>query len=870
MSSTMSIQNAWPLLLVLAIPLLWWTAHRTRTNLVRRHLAVVTVSRSLALVMLALALMQPQWHAGSDDVSVVYALDVSRSVSSAFIDSALTWIGDADREGKPAQARYLAFADRPVLLQTPEQVRGLVVTEGSPREGAIDQAATNIERALDQALLGLDRDRVKRLVLLTDGNQTEGDVWRVLARLKEAKVRVFPIPAKVRDDGDAWLEGIEVPQGLRKGEPVTVTVRAFSPAEARARVLLRTGNTVLGNRAVRLTAGMNRFSFEIQLSSVGSNTLAAELVAEGDRVPDNNRVRQSAWVAKAPRVLYVEGQPGAAGFLRDALAREGIEVSVAAPADIPETATAMATYDAVILSDAPGKAIAPAKMQAIESYVRDTGGGLLFASGENVFGEQGYSGTAVEKVLPVQFRAQEKRKDLALVIALDRSYSMRGRKMELAKEATRAALDLLEEQHQFAVVAFDSQTHISVPMQYVRAKRKAEDQIARIQASGQTNIYPALGIVYRLLQKTDAKAKHVILLSDGDTHPADFEGLAKRMADEKIVVSTVAIGEGADRELMSNIARWGGGRAYATASAESVPQIFIEETQRAVRSNLLEDAFKPVVKRRMEAFRGVDFEQAPPLKGYVSATARDNAEVLLVSQSGSPVLARWQYGLGKVVVFTSDVKNRWAANWLDWPGYGKLWAQLTREIMRRDSGEELEFRVSREGGEAVISLNALTADGHFRDDLAPRVRVTAADGTATSVQLHHSGAGAYRLRVPLASGAAVSFELEQSPGVSRPALERIGTRRLFYAYPDEYRALPPDIELLRTLAEETGGKLAPSIAEVFARNGDHSRVSRTLWPWLAALALLFYLLDIAVRRAPLAWRWLGDDATPAIRGSAPA
>ncbi|MGH8767984.1 MAG: VWA domain-containing protein [Burkholderiales bacterium] len=869
MSMAISIQHTWPLLLLVAIPLLWWAAHGTRTNLCRRHLAVVTVLRSLAVAMLALALMGPQWHAGADDVAVVYALDVSRSVSSSFIDSALAWIGDADREGKPAQARYLAFADRPVLLEKPEQVRDLAVTEGSPREGAIDRAATNLERALDQALLGLDRDRVKRLVLLTDGNQTEGDVWRVLARLKEAKVRVFPIPAKVRDDGDAWLEGIEVPQGMREGEPVTVSVRVFSPGEPRARVVLRTGNTVLGNRAVRLTAGLNRVSFEIQLSSVGSNTLAAELIAEGDRVPDNNRVQQSAWVARAPRVLYVEGQPGAAGYLRDALAREGIEVNVAAPADIPESAAAFAPYDALVLSDTPAKAIAPAKMQAIESYVRDSGGGLLFAAGANVYGEQGYSGTPVEKVLPVQFRAQEKRKDFALVIALDRSYSMRGRKMELAKEATRAALDLLEEQHQFAVVAFDSQTHISVPMQYVRAKRKAEDQITRIQASGQTNIYPALSMVYRLLQKTDAKAKHVILLSDGDTHPADFEGLVKRMTDEKIVVSTVAIGEGANLELMGNIARWGGGRAYATVSAEAVPQIFIEETQRAVRSNLLEDAFKPVVKRRMEAFRGVDFEQAPPLKGYVSATARDNAEVFLVSQSGSPLLARWQYGLGKVVVFTSDVKNRWAVNWLDWPGYGKLWAQLTRETMRRDSGEELDFRVSRQGGEAVISLNALTADGHFRDDLAPRVRVSGPDGATTTVELRHSGAGAYRLRVPLASGAALRFELADSPGLSRLAVGRTGSRRLFYAYPDEYRALPPNLELLRTLAEETGGKLAPSIAEVFAHNGDHSRVSRTLWPWLAVLALLLYLLNIAVRRAALAWRWLGDDVAPASRGSAP-
>jgi hypothetical protein len=240
------------LLLLLAIPLLWWAAHATRTNLSRRHLAVVTVLRSVAVAMLALALMRPQWHAGADDVAVVYALDVSRSVSSSFIDSALAWIDDADREGKPAQARYLAFADRPVLLEKPEQVRDLAVTEGSPREGAIDRAATNLERALDEALLGLDRDRVKRLVLLTDGNQTEGDVWRVLARLKEAKVRVFPIPAKVRDEATRGWKASKCRRACA-GEPVTVTVRVLAARIAR-RVMLRTGNTVLGNRAVRLTA----------------------------------------------------------------------------------------------------------------------------------------------------------------------------------------------------------------------------------------------------------------------------------------------------------------------------------------------------------------------------------------------------------------------------------------------------------------------------------------------------------------------------------------------------------------------------------------------------------------------------------------
>ena len=863
MTLPLAIQTAWPAAFLAAVPLLFWWAGRSRTRLGRRHLLVTTLLRSLAIISLALALMRPQWNAQSGDISVVYALDISRSVSSSFIEAAIKWIEQADREGAPAHARYMAFADHAVMVQKPGDMRSLAVTEGHARGApadatVIDQAATNLEQALDAALMRLDRDRAKRIVLLTDGNQTAGDVWRVLPRLTRANVRVYPIPAKVRDDTDAWLAGIDVPADVHSGEPVTVTVRVFSAVETPAQVSLKDAKTVLGSRKVQLKAGLNRIAFEAKLARAGAVALSAEVVAQGDLVSGNNRVQQSVWVNAKPRILYVEGgQAEGAHYLADALTGQGIDMRVIAPAALPGTASDLAIYDVVILSDTPAKTLAADKMQAIESYVRDLGGGLLFASGENVHGEQGYSDTAVEKVLPVQFRAQEKRKDLALVIALDRSYSMKGRKLEMAKEATRAALDLLEEQHRFGVVAFDSLTYIAVPMQYVRSRRKAEDQISRIQASGQTNIYPALGIVYRLLQKTDSKAKHVILLSDGDTHPADFETLVKRMAGEKIVVSTVAVGADADRALMSDIAKWGKGRAYAAENAESIPQIFIEETGRAVRSNLLEESFRPVVKHRSAAFRGLELDKLPELRGFVSSKAREHAEVLLAAPSGAPLLVRWQYGLGKAVAFTSDVKNRWAANWLDWPGYGKFWAQQLRDLMRRDSGEALDFRVAREGGEAVIRLSVLTPDGNFRNGLVPQVRVTRADGSTAIISLQQTGAGTYQKRLPFGrSGQAERFELVDSPGLPKQASLRAGARMLYQDYPDEYRAFPPDIELLSALARATGGKVAPSIAEVFAPQGDESRTTKTMWPWFAALALIFYLLDIALRRSPLAWRWL--------------
>jgi uncharacterized membrane protein len=723
---------------------------------------------------------------------------------------------------------------------------------------AIRQGATDIERALDEALLGFAPDEVKRLVLFTDGNQNHGDLWRAVPRLKEQGVRVFAFPATPRATRDAWLESIEAPSGLRRDEPVLVTARVVSTVEARARVRLVAGSEELDAQTVTLARGANAVALHARLRRSGAVALTAYVQAEGDEVPENDTLRQSVWVGGRPRVLYAEAAIDAAGYLRNALVREGMDVTVVAPAGLPESAGALAAYDVVILSDAPAADLGEGRMSALSAYVRDQGGGLVFAAGENTYGKAGFSESALERVLPVQFKAQEKRKDLALVICLDRSYSMKGRPMDLAKAAARAALDLLEEQHRFGVVAFDSQPQEAVPLQYVRSKRRAEDLIDRIQASGQTNIYPALAAAWRMLQNVDTKRKHVILLSDGDTAPADFDRLLKRMSDAQITVSTVTIGRSGDPELMASIARAGKGRAYVAEDVSDVPQIFVEDTRNVTRTTLIEEPFRPLVKRRIEALRGLDFAQAPPLLGFASTKPKDGAELLLASDSGAPILARWQYGLGKAVVFTSDVKNRWAAQWLHWDGYGKFWSQLLRDTMRRDAGEAARLLVTREGDEAVVTLELMTDEGAWQNRLLPEVRVKRPDGSSATLPLRQSAPGRYVARMPVVTSvtAPFAFELSEAGGISRELARRVGVRELYYPLPDEYRTYPPDVELLRALAEQTGGKLAPSVPEMFASQGDVGRARTPLWPWLAGIALAFYLLDVAVRRAPWFRRWL--------------
>ena len=287
-----------------------------------------------------------------------------------------------------------------------------------------------------------------------------------------------------------------------------------------------------------------------------------------------------------------------------------------------------------------------------------------------------------------------------------------------------------------------------------------------------------------------------------------------------------------------------------------MPQIFIEETQIVSQATLIEEAVETTITSSVEAFTGIDLAAAPSLRGYVSTQAKDTAEVLLESEAEAPILARWHYGLGKAAVFTSDVKNRWAADWIEWEGYGKFWSQLVRETMQRDSADEIEFAVERVGDEAVVTVSAVTEEGVFRMGLEPRLEVIEPGGAGVVLQVDQVGPGTYQAKYPLHTSP-------DSPYLFRLSADDLEaqSRELFYAYTDEYRLYPPNTELLVAVAEQTGGKVLPEPEEIFDDYGESASVPTPLWPFFAALALLAYLLDIGMRRAP--WFWKRFASAPA-------
>jgi hypothetical protein len=299
-----------------------------------------------------------------------------------------------------------------------------------------------------------------------------------------------------------------------------------------------------------------------------------------------------------------------------------------------------------------------------------------------------------------------------------------------------------------------------------------------------------------------------------------------------------------DRVLMQNIAEWGGGRPYYVENPQSVPQIFQDETQLAAGKSLKEEDFKPVVKKTVEAFKGIDFNTAPDLKGYVATKTKATSELILETPGEKPLLARWQYALGKSAMFTSDAKDRWAADWLKWGGYTKFWSQLVRETMRRQDNDEFDLQVERQGDEARVTINAIEKDGTFRNALRPQLRVLSPSQTSSTVDVPQVGPGSYETRIPLPQDGTYVFR-------TMGDVTGVPSRTLEYSYPDEYHFYPPDFTRLRTISTETGGVYQPAGPEIFDAQGESVAVHSNLWPWLASIALAMYVGDVFLRRLRL-------------------
>ncbi len=852
----MRLDFEYPLVLILlpicaALILVVWRTSRTYMPPLRRRISLGLRMVVVSLVVLALA--SPLVQLSADQLAVAVLLDRSDSISPAARVDEENWLSSALAAKAAAdQVAVVSFGADATLERT------LSTDSRPPRlaPSAVDGRRTDIAAAIRTGIASLPPGTARRMVLLSDGQQNQEQADQAAALASAAGVQLLGVPLSAESGPEVLVRQLDAPPLLHEGDRFAVTAQVEATVSTSARLHLLVDGRLASSQDVDLVQGVNRFVLAQEPLPAGQHLVRVQIEPGVDTLPQNNSAGAVVVVSGPPAVLVAEGSPGDGKFLADALRATGLKVDLTTVAAASLDPQALRDYASVVLANVTASSLPLGQMRALQAYVRDFGGGLVVVGGDSAYGPGGYARTPLEDMLPVRMdlRGKSVSASVALMLVVDVSGSMGGgpggaSKMDLAKEAAIAAVELLGEYDQVGVLAFDDQNHWMIQPTFASDLAPIEEAISRMQPGGGTEIYPALKEAYQAIGPIDAKVKHIVLLTDGQAPRGDYPTLMQQLRDSQVTLSTIGIGTDADTQLLQELAQLGNGRYYDGNDPFDLPRLLVKETQQVQRAAIVEQDFTPIPVASSPATAGIDFRQAPQLRGYVATTPKPQATVLLASSQLDPVLSEWQYGLGRVLAWTSDASNRWSSRWLEWPEFTSFWGQVVKRSVRPPEDPNRQIGVSIEGDQARITLDAQTGadptDRRYLNGLPTTATLTDPNGADQQVSLPQVAPGRYQTLVPVADDGIYALNVSQTNTDGSIASQSSG---FVVPYSPEYRVLGSNEGLLDRLARRTGGRLISDPAQAFVHDLPSVAAPRALWPAFMVTGALLFVLDVAVRR----------------------
>ncbi len=839
-------------LLPVALLGVWWSGRRI-LGMSRVRKRLVLALRSVVITLLVLALAAPQAVRPNHGVCVIFALDLSDSISDRGRQAAKAYLQDALKNlGEHDQVGLVVFGRDALVDFMPAETRSLPTIYSKP-----EPDGTNIAAALRLATAMFPDGKNKRIVLLSDGNETEGNAQdaALVAATENIEIDVVQLAAATPDSEALVLE-TQAPSEVKIGEPFNLRVVIESRKAAEGTLVVDRDGEPVKRVAVNLTPGKNVVVVPIRTEREGFHRYRVSLEASPDGDARNNIGRVFVRVRGKPRVLLAEGSPAdPTRALEKALRANNLEVTRVNANTFPARAEDLQNYEAILFHDFPAVALSPQMMLALQSAVRDTGIGFAMIGGENSFLPGGYYETPIAEMLPVDLDVRQRKifPPATVVIIVDISGSMSVPengipKIQLAAKAAIETLKLLRPQDQFGVIVSGTGVDWLAPIRKAEERETTIAQISRMYAGG-GGIFmrPSLLFAENALTPIQTTTRHVIVLADGDDcdeQEGTFE-IAARMRRVGITMSVVSLGRGKDVGYLKQLARVAGGHFYLTERARDLPRLFTADVALMTRSAIEEGAFVPKVSAGEEMLQGINWSSMPPLLAYDLTADRPLARTLMRTPKDDPLLAVWQYGLGQSLAFTSDAKPKWAQRWVGWSEFAPFWTQLTRAILRKVGKQDYQTTVRLEGGQAVVEMQAFTPQGEPINFLQPEVRVGMPNGEGMTITLQQEAPGRYVGRFPARGvGDYTLTVIEKDPDGTM----RTNTTGFAIPYPSEYRFTRANLPLLTRIAETTGGKLNPPPVEVFRPVAREGRSVRDLWRTFLWLALALLLVDITLRR----------------------
>jgi uncharacterized membrane protein len=802
------------------------------------------------------------------------------------------------------KSQTIYFANQPIVATASTKAP----TENLSLPAQFDPNQTNLAEAFSLGLILLNH-QPGRLVVLSDGLANQGDTTQALAALSQ---RQIPVDVLLLDEAttQSWqpapnevrLTRLSLPPTLRQGETFGIEVTLHSQTAGQVQLNLTQADQLLAEDVITLQPGANPFTFEAKADTLGPQVINAIVAAnEGqDGEASNNRLGAFTQVYPPPQLLVVSDDQGPAGRFTLQLRQAGFVVDRLNPVDLPTRLSELEAYAGMVLVNVSARSFELEQMITIQEFVRSLGRGLLVTGGRDSFSLGAYQNTPLEELLPVSLEPppREERPPVALLLIIDHSGSMMEKsepvtKLAMAKEAAIRATNILGPQDLIGVLMFDNTYVWVIPFQQVSdgaALLDIQQRIARIPGGGGTRILQALdmGLPALAQQQAASAARHAVLLTDGKSFDGvegvtAYDQVVEAALEADITLSTIAIGQEADQELLAYLAEKGRGRYHFAPIPEELPELTIAESD-ILRSNAVQEGeFQPSVFAPHPMLRGLfttspvlneaTLAELPSLAGYLAQTPKSRAEIALQVGPGDPLLTVWGYGLGRVAAWTADTGQEWAADWQAWAKAGQFWGQVIGYTLPTPGLGLLQLEAEVDAnGVATLTATGLTATGQTVDLARTEASLTTPAGREIPITLRQVAPGRYQQRLRLPDPGVYQLTASQSQP-NEP--EETATIGFVVAYPPEF-ALPAEgagQTLLQQLAATSGGRtfslgvagctflvngcqsqeVAPapsdsSFIELWQANLQNLETELELWPGLLLAALCLWPLEIAWRR----------------------
>ncbi len=810
--------------------------------------------RFLLASSLILALAGPESRRPNEGLCTLFLLDRSDSISdrdrvrqTEFVNKALKSMGPNDVAGVIAFGKDAAVEASPGRFGNVDRI--LTVVEGS---------SSDLAAAVRLATASFPDGKARRIVLLSDGNETSGDAAEAAS---VAATDGIPIDTVVLGDqpreGEAAVVHTELPSEIALDQPFSIKVTVEATIRAAAELALDRDGVTIKKYPVTLAPGRNTYVLSDTLKDVGFHRYRVTLATTNDRDNRNNVGMGFIAVRGKPRVLVVQGNP-ARTELVNALREQNLAVDLRGPGGVPVRPEEFQAYDVVVLNDLNAQGVTPQQQKLIQSSVRDSGVGFAMVGGEDSFLPGGWYGSPVAETLPVDLDIRQRKSfpSTTILIICDTSGSMGmiedGQpKVRLAAKAAEQTVNMMSALDKVGVVASTDGIEFVAPIQKLTDKGSVINQIRKLDVGG-GGIYclPSMQFAQKHLFADNSKVRHLILLGDGNDCDLQegCEEIAILMRANKITTTAVSIGEGKDSAFLKNLASVGGGRYYLATKASQLPAIFTQDAAVMSRSAIEEGAFFPKIAFGEEILRGIDTDAMPALLAYCLTDARPLARVGMRTKKDDPLLAVWQYGLGSSLAFTSDAQARWAATWIEWGGFGQYWAQSMRAIARRATANRYQVSVSPSGGQGVVEIDARDAQGNPVNEIPRQTRVAMPDGEFKELPLTQVGPGKFRGSFPTSDiGSYIVTVSEEDP---RGGF-RVSSAGFSVPYPAEYRNYRANKPLLARMSKESKGEVLTDAKQAVRAVTEPGFSIQELWQYFVLFAALLLPLDVAARRIAL-------------------